>query len=112
MKYQEITTVEEWANLLEQSIENKLFVFKHSTTCPISAAAYDEFKSYLAEASSDVTHVLVKVIESRPVSNQIAADLGVEHQSPQAILIENKEAKWNDSHWRIKKSKLLEVTTL
>jgi bacillithiol system protein YtxJ len=45
--------------------------------------------------------VLVKVIESRPVSNQIAEDLGVKHESPQVILLKGGASYWNASHWAI-----------
>lgn len=111
MNYKEITTLTEWNELYEKSSSQRVLVFKHSTTCPISAQAYDEFKKYLETENNDITHVLVKVIESRPVSNQIAEVLGVEHQSPQVILIEGKEAKWNTSHWHIKKEKLAEAVS-
>ncbi|MNV97138.1 hypothetical protein D3C71_1922260 [compost metagenome] len=46
-------------------------------------------------------YILVKVIESRPVSNQIAEDTGVKHASPQILYIKNKETVWNTSHWAI-----------
>lgn len=112
MEYKEISTLDEWNEIYEKSNTQKVLVFKHSTTCPISAQAYDEFEHYLQAENNEVLHVLVKVIESRPVSNQIAEQLGVQHQSPQAILIENKAAKWDTSHWHIKKDKLIEAVAL
>lgn len=45
----------------------------------------------------DVDNVLVKVIESRPVSNQIAEDLGVKHESPQVIYVKDKAKYWTAS---------------
>jgi bacillithiol system protein YtxJ len=79
-----------------------LVVFKHSTTCPVSANAYEEFTKYLEhDSGSDTDYVLVKVIESRPVSNQIAEDVAVKHESPQIIMIKNKEKYWSATHWAI-----------
>ncbi|WP_308634373.1 bacillithiol system redox-active protein YtxJ [Paenibacillus silvisoli] len=100
----EITSLDEWKSALEGSSQRQLVVFKHSTTCPVSANAFTEFSNYLKnnEASSANTDfILVKVIESRPVSNQIAEDTAVKHESPQIILIKDKAKYWTASHWSI-----------
>jgi len=98
----EITTLEEWQSAYEASADKTLIVFKHSTTCPVSANAYNEFQNYLkGSAKEDADYVLVKVIESRPVSNKIAEDTGVKHESPQIICVKNKEKYWTASHWSI-----------
>lgn len=102
----EITSVDQWKNVLEQSSEKPVVVFKHSTTCPVSAHAYGEFSAF--EKLMD--RYLVKVIENRPVSNEISIDLGIQHESPQAFVIANGEAIWNASHWKITKKELDKVT--
>ncbi|SDM40961.1 bacillithiol system protein YtxJ [Psychrobacillus sp. OK028] len=105
--YQEITSVDEWKKVLEQSSEKPVVVFKHSTTCPVSAHAYGEFNSF----ESPLARYLVKVIQHRPVSNEIASDLGIQHESPQAFVIANGKAVWNASHWKITKKELEDVTS-
>ncbi|MDI3328016.1 MAG: bacillithiol system redox-active protein YtxJ [Alicyclobacillaceae bacterium] len=101
-QWKEITTHQEWQAVLEKSCERPVLLFKHSTRCPISANAWSEFQSYLNGAPDENTeYIMVKVIESRDVSNQIAHDLNVVHQSPQIILIRNKKAVWDASHWNI-----------
>lgn len=101
-QFKEIQTVEEWQEALEKSASQPLLVFKHSTTCPISANALKEYETYLnKEPRQDVDYYFVKVIESRDVSNKIADDLGVKHESPQAIVVEGKKEVWNKSHWDI-----------
>ncbi|MFD0710329.1 bacillithiol system redox-active protein YtxJ [Paenibacillus sp. GCM10027626] len=100
--WKEITTVQEWEQLLEQSANKQTIIFKHSTACPVSASALEEYENYLAKLPNpNVDYYLVKVIESRPVSNQIAEDLGVKHASPQIILFKDKQSIWNTSHWSI-----------
>lgn len=102
MQWSEITTLDEWKNIREQSAERGKVVFKHSTTCPVSANALNEFEQYLGKQPNDsVDYYLVKVIETRPVSNQIAEDLGVKHESPQIIYVKDKEKYWTASHWAI-----------
>lgn len=100
--YKEISTLPEWENVLQRSKEKPVLVFKHSTTCPVSAAAYKEFTSYETEMDA----YLVKVIESRPVSNEIERNLGLQHQSPQIFLLSNEEPVWHASHWNITESKI------
>ncbi|OCS84613.1 bacillithiol system redox-active protein YtxJ [Caryophanon tenue] len=93
MNYTEITSIEQWQQVLATSNEQPILVLKHSTTCPISAAAYSEFTAV------DFEHAyLVKVIESRDVSNEIAANLDVQHASPQAIVIKDGKASWQATH--------------
>lgn len=102
MQWREITTMDEWNKVLEQSAERGQVVFKHSTTCPVSANALNEFEQYLGKQPNEgVDYVLVKVIETRPVSNQIAEDLGVKHESPQIIYVKDKAKYWTASHWAI-----------
>lgn len=110
MEWKEITTEEQWNHVLEQSAQRGQLLLKHSTTCPVSANALREFEEYLKESSNaDVDYTLVKVIESRPVSNQIAADLTVKHESPQIIFIKDKAKYWTASHWSVTKEHIAAV---
>jgi bacillithiol system protein YtxJ len=86
------------------SIHERLLLFKHSTTCPISAAAYREVSAFSSGAPVPV--YMVKVIESRPLSLWLAETLAVRHASPQVILVENGRAVWNTSHYDITASTL------
>ncbi len=106
----EINSVEEWKEKWASSAQQPILVFKHSTACPVSAEAFREFEQYVEEAPEQgVGFYLVKVIESRPVSNQIAEDSQLKHESPQAILLENQKVIWNASHWKITKESLQEA---
>ncbi|MBD0383106.1 bacillithiol system redox-active protein YtxJ [Paenibacillus sedimenti] len=100
--WKELMTLEEWQQVLDHSTEKPAVVLKHSTACPVSASALEEYEEYLAgKPNGDVDYYLVKVIESRPVSNQIADDLGIKHASPQILYFKNKESVWNTSHWSV-----------
>jgi bacillithiol system protein YtxJ len=96
----EIHQQQDFEQLLERSKSDPVLIFKHSTQCPISAHAYNEFTNF-AESTPRITCGLILVIENRNVSSLIASRLGVRHESPQAILIRDRKAEWNSSHWRI-----------
>lgn len=100
---QKLSNIEELDRFLVENEE--AIIFKHSLTCPISAGAYEEFMQYVKNPEVK-PWALVIVQESRPVSNEIADRLGVQHQSPQVLFIKKGEAVWNASHWNITENEL------
>lgn len=99
--YVEIDLSEQWESLLAQSGEQAVLLLKHSTACPISGAAFKEFKVYTRKPKRPIVCALVKVIECRAVSNDIEEALGIKHESPQALLIQGGKVLWHASHWDI-----------
>lgn len=83
----------------------RVLLFKHSPICPVSAAAFAEYRGFCAE-QPDVPTLFVDVIEQRPVARGLAERCGVEHQSPQAILFREGQPVWNASHRAITKETL------
>lgn len=79
---------------------DRAILYKHSTRCPVSAAAYDEVQKF-ALANPEAPLYLVDVISNRDVSRYVAEQTGVQHHSPQAILLENGEVRWHASHFDI-----------
>ncbi|OWA35000.1 hypothetical protein B9G55_14795 [Saccharibacillus sp. O16] len=99
--YMELTSLEQWETLLEQSKQSTVLLLKHSTACPISGAAFKEFNVYTRKPKRPLVCALVKVIECRPVSNAIEAQLGIKHESPQVLLVQGGKTLWHASHWEI-----------
>jgi len=102
MALKELLELDDLNEVWEASEKKPVLLFKQSTTCPISANAFSEFNNFLEDNdAADVEAFFVKVRETRPVSNQIAEDLGIQHQSPQIFIVKDKEAVWNASHNKI-----------
>lgn len=93
-------TIEDIDRLLKASQEKPVFLFKHSTRCPISASRWRVLQEY-AEHESRADFWKVLVVEDRQVSMHVADQTGVRHQSPQAILFFQGSPVWNESHYRI-----------
>jgi bacillithiol system protein YtxJ len=83
-------------DLLARSHSEPVILFKHSSTCPISAAAYAE----MSQVPNDISLVVVQ--GARDVSREIESRTGIRHESPQAIILRNGQAVWNASHWSIR----------
>ena len=98
--------MEEFEELLKN--KNKFFLLKHSLTCPVSGAAYQEYQKF-AEEHPDIPTYFLAVQDSRPLSNEIAERFQVKHESPQAILFSNTQAVWHASHWKITNASLTSV---
>ena len=83
------------------------FIFKHSTRCPISAAAFREVEAFL-KAHPDAPLHLLLVVEDRNVSNFVADRCRVRHESPQLIVLKNGRVVWQQSHEGITRAALEE----
>jgi len=87
------------AELFTRSDDAPVVLFKHSTTCPISAHAHREMSRLDAGAAGSVALVVVQ--SARPVSNEIAERTGLRHESPQAIVLRKGRPVWSASHYDI-----------
>jgi len=105
MAEKELHSIEE----LDQFVagEGKRLLFKHSTICPISTSAYEEFQSFLQEQEVPAAVILVR--EDRPVSNEVADRFAIKHESPQIFLLDGGQVKWHTSHWKITKDAIVEA---
>jgi bacillithiol system protein YtxJ len=81
--------------LLSRSNERPVVIFKHSTTCSISAAAYREMARFDSEVA------LVEVQNARGLSKEIELRTGVSHESPQVLVLRNGKVVWKASHWQV-----------
>lgn len=96
---QELTAIQDLDAASAANGANPFFLFKHSTRCSISAAAYGRVTGYLDNAGAEhVPFYLIKVIESRPVSKEIERRYRITHESPQLILVKYGQAVWSASH--------------
>ncbi|HEX2202579.1 MAG TPA: bacillithiol system redox-active protein YtxJ [Longimicrobium sp.] len=87
----EMTTREQADQVLDGGAA---LLFKHNTTCPISANAHREMDAFLAEGAGMPVY-RVDIHAARDVSGYIAERTGVEHQSPQVIVVRGGKAAWS-----------------
>lgn len=77
-----------------------LWLFKHSNSCGISAAAHDEVTRFLHEHPGQQAAIVV-VQTHRPLSTLVANRLKYVHQSPQLFLLKDGKVVWSATHWSI-----------
>lgn len=99
---------------LEHAMANagnkSLLIFKHSSTCPISARAHREVDKFLASEALGETPIYAVVVQhARDVSDAVAAKTGIRHETPQILLIREGQCVWHTSHRSITLEALQEV---
>jgi bacillithiol system protein YtxJ len=97
-----LDTVHDLESALAASSIRPLVVLKHSLTCGTSARAHAEVQRLLADGGAlGADLAVVHVQTARPVSDAIARQCAVQHESPQVLLLWNGRAAWHASHHRI-----------
>ena len=71
-------------------------VFKHSIRCSISRMVMHRFER--AFDCNNVQSYFLDLIKYRSISNQLAVDFNVKHESPQILLIKNGNCIYHASH--------------
>ncbi len=104
----DLETIEDFNKALQESENKPVFILKHSTACGTSANMWNLFQD-LAEEMPDVEFRRVLVREHKPVSNEVAQRLGIEHESPQMILVYKGKAFWEASHWSISRGGMMDA---
>lgn len=105
-----IKTEQELGTLVAESNERPVLIFKHSNACPISSRAHEEVRRLVEDGSaSGFGFGMVVVQEARPLSNAIAEQFGVRHETPQVLVVRDGKAVWNASHFDVTRDRVAEA---
>ena len=105
----------DWINLTSEEQLNQIkvksntkpqVIFKHSTRCSISSVAKNRLER--STQYDEIDFHYLDLIKYRPVSNKIARDYNVYHQSPQILMIRNGECIYDESHSAIVMEDIIE----
>jgi bacillithiol system protein YtxJ len=94
-EFEQVTNAAALDNLFKRSHEGPVLLFKHSNTCPISARAYREMQG----VSNPVSLVVVQ--KSRDISRAVEERTGVQHETPQALILRDGRVVWSATHFDV-----------
>lgn len=87
-------------------------IFKHSPLCPVSRRAKGEIELFLEDSTQELEYEFIDVIDNRARSNEVAETYGIEHESPQVIILDDQgEVIWDASHRAITERGIREAVT-
>ncbi len=95
-------------DIIATSSSKPQVIFKHSTTCPISSMAKMRLESKIDQVKIDTDFHFLDLLRYRSISNQIAEELSVHHESPQLIILKDGEVIYDASHFDISVEELNE----
>ena len=84
-------------------------IFKHSTRCSISMMAKRRFEMDWDSLPADMPVYFLDLIQHRDISNKIAQDFLVHHESPQMLVIKDGECILDQSHGSISVDEAMSV---
>lgn len=84
-------------------------IYKHSTTCGICLMAMRQVERVMGRLKEEVEFYYIDVKKDRPVSQKVAEITGVQHESPQILILNEGEVFWHASHHSIREDTLNDV---
>lgn len=100
LPFRPLASASDLEEALTQSERRPVLLYKHSTACPISARTQHSLEDLTQDADPPVYRLVVQ--EAGDLSQSIAKDLGIRHESPQAILLVDRAPVFDTSHGRVK----------
>ena len=97
INWENLTDLNQLGEIIFNSNEKPAVIFKHSTRCSISRMALKQFENEFA-LQDKVTPYFLDLITYREISNEIANRFGVQHQSPQILVIKDGKSVYDASH--------------
>lgn len=98
LPWKQMESIEDLMNAISNTERPQLF-FKHSTRCAVSAMALNAFESNWTSEDADIN--FIDLLSHRDVSLKLAELTGVRHESPQVIVIKDREIIYAESHSNI-----------
>ncbi|MFD2246964.1 bacillithiol system redox-active protein YtxJ [Pontibacter ruber] len=100
MNWSPLTSAAQLEEVMEESKSAPVVIFKHSTSCSISATAKSRLERQCSgnEDLKSVKFYYLDLLSYRPVSNEVAEVFQVRHESPQLLLIQDGMCTYDASH--------------
>ena len=90
--------LEDATQLSEIKAQNRTsIIFKHSTRCSVSRMVLRNFEED-ANLLKDFNVYYLDLLNFRDLSNQLATDFNIQHQSPQILVVKGEQCIYNASH--------------
>ena len=83
----------------ENSTSRPQLIYKHSIRCGVSSVVKSRLEK--AKMPEDMDYYYLDIINYRSISNKIAEQFQVYHESPQVLIIRNGECVYDESHMGI-----------
>lgn len=102
MNWKALSTLGQLDRIDGLSKERPVLIFKHSTRCAISKAVLHRLeRAWSAADDAEHTVYFLDLLAHRDISDAVAARYGIQHESPQVLVIRNEACTFSTSHTAI-----------
>jgi len=107
MRWNDLNAEDQLEMIRKKSSEKPQVIFKHSTRCGISSVAKSRLEKW--QPTEDFDFYYLDLIKYRSLSNRVAEEFDVYHESPQVLVIKNGECVYDESHLGISLQDILNL---
>ncbi len=102
MNWNKLSTINQLEEIVKESNQKPILIFKHSTRCSISSTSLNRLeRNWNQDELGPIKPYYLDLISFRDISMAIAQKFKVEHESPQVLIIENGKSIFDRSHLEI-----------
>lgn len=105
MKWIPLTSETQLQELLDKSLDTPQVIFKYSSRCSLSDMIRDRLER--KSVAGNIDFYFLDLIAYRSLSDRIARELQVHHESPQVLLVRNRECVYDESHTGIRMDEII-----
>ena len=110
MEWNKLESEEDLSQLVVVSAITPVLIFKHSVRCGTSGMALNRLeRMWKKEDNEKLAPYFLDLIAHRDISNEIESLFGIEHESPQVLIIRNGKCIYSESHSGINYGDIMNV---
>jgi len=98
INWEPLTNSDQLTTIKAESEEKPMIILKHSTRCSISLMAKSRLDNNWDVDEQDTKLYYLDLLRYRDLSNQIANDFKVLHESPQILIIKKGQCTYSATH--------------
>ncbi|MFT3681128.1 MAG: bacillithiol system redox-active protein YtxJ [Ferruginibacter sp.] len=106
MNWIDLNREEQLTDIKERSNTKCQLIFKFSNRCSLSTLIKNRLER--SDIPGNIDFYFLDLISYRNLSNKIAEDFAVYHESPQVLLIKNGECIYDESHTGIDMNEIIQ----
>jgi bacillithiol system protein YtxJ len=102
MNWNKLSTIDQLEEIVRESDQKPVLIFKHSTRCSVSSTSLNRLeRNWNQEELGQIKPYYLDLISFRDISSAIAQKFNVEHESPQVLIIKDGKSIFDRSHLEI-----------
>ena len=98
MNWKHLTSIVDLDTAIASSENGTVVLFKHSTRCSISRMALKMIESDWDDSLEGVEAYFLNLLDHIDISAAISEKLGIEHQSPQMLILQSGTSVFHANH--------------